>query len=177
MDRWRYQFTTFRRGKAAISKSPRVWVGAKVASSLSLFFTHTVNNTNTLLQPGRQCEDSLDMSHGDDTKHHQEFTQEIWYLAYSRMKLLTHQLAANMKSFPGKWRVIQFSWHQRLIQDQSFEYLLSSPSLLAGRILTPLPRKHPQTSTQLGVIGNPGVCRSFTQVGTISSSAQPGLRF
>lgn len=46
-----------------------------------------------------------------------------------------------MKYFPGKWCVISFSWQECLIHDQSFEYLLSGPSLLAGPILTPLPRK------------------------------------
>lgn len=87
------------------------------------------------------------------------------------MILLTLQLAANMKSFSVKWHVIQFSWHQCLIQGQSFEYLLSSPSLLAGLILTPLPRKPPQTSPQLGVIGHPGVWQSFSQDRTITDSA------
>lgn len=97
----------------------------------------------------------------DVTKHHSDFSKETWYLPCTTVKLLTLQLAANMKSFPGEWREIQFSWHKCLIQDQSFEYLLSSPRLLVSPILTPLQRKRPQTSLQPAVIGNPGVLTAF----------------
>lgn len=77
-----------------------------------------------------------------------------------------------MNYFSDKCHINQFPCHRFLIQDQAFEYLKSRASLLAASILTPLPRKPPQTSPQSGVIGNPSVRQSFSQDRTITGSAQ-----